>query len=384
MMSNLIRSRGTRLLLILLLILPALFSAAQADTARDLTAECTYAFSGGSSRNTAVLYDRSYEKIWKSNKARNNYLEVRLPAGETCSGVQIKWASLRNSRWSVEIQQDGKWVAVDGFREDQPYLVTWTPLDNVTKFRIASHNTYPQKLEINELVVLSSGELPDSIQVWEPTYEKADLMVIVAHPDDEYVFFGAVIPYYGAERGKRVLVAYITESTTYRRTELLDGLWAAGQRSYPLIGKFYDRYTMNMEEAYKKLGKNKVRSYIVEIFRRYRPDVVVTHDIRGEYGHGVHKVCADAVIWALQRSGSSGYEKSSAKAYGTWDIPKCYLHLYEKDRIVFDWKATELSVFGGRSAYDVADEAWRCHLSQQASKYEVYTDGPYDSQIFGL
>ena len=39
---------------------------------------------------------------------------------------------------------------------------------------------------------------------------------------------------------------------------------------------------------------------------------------------------------------------------------------------------------GGRSAYDVANDAWHCHLSQQQTKYEVYMDGPYDSQIFGL
>ena len=379
------RFRFLRPAVLLLFLFLLLLSAAQAETARDLTAECTYKYSKGSNRNTNVLYDHDYKKIWKSDKSRNNWLEVRLPEGETCSGVQIKWASIQNRRWTVEVQRDGEWVAVDAFNEDLPYLNTWTPLDNVTSFRIASRNSYPHCLEINELVVLSAGDRPDSIQVWEPTYEKADLMVIIAHPDDEYVFLGAVIPYYGAERGKRVLVTYITESSTYRRTELLDGLWTAGQRSYPLIGKFYDRYTMNLEEAYKRLGKNKVRNYIIEIFRRYKPEVVVTHDIRGEYGHGVHKVCADAVIYALQRSGNAKESKDSAKAYGTWDVPKCYFHLYEKDQITFDWRGLKLSAFGGRSAYEVADEAWRCHLSQQSSKYMVYMeDSPYDSQVFGL
>ena len=373
-----------KLLIALLFALFALCAAAEAETARDITAECTYAFSGGSSRRVSVLYDHDYKKIWKSNKAKSNYLEVRLPAGETCSGVQIKWASIRNRRWTVEVKQDGKWVAVDQFREETPYLVTWTPLDNVTAFRIASRNTYPHMLEICELTVLSAGDMPEGIQVWEPTFEKADLMMIVAHPDDEYVFMGAVIPYYGAEKGKRVLVAYITESSTYRRIELLDGLWTAGQRSYPLIGKFHDRYTMSLDEAYKRLGKNKVRSYVIEIFRHYRPEVVVTHDIHGEYGHGVHKVCADAVINALEKSGDAKYDKESAKLYGTWDVPKCYIHLYGEDQIVFDWHAIRLSAFGGRSAFEVADSAWKCHLSQQSSKYEVYIGGPYDSQVFGL
>ena len=210
------------LLLCLLCCAPAL-----AEEARDLTARCSFSFSKGSTKNTSVLYNGDYLKYWQAAKGKNNYLEVRLPAGETCSGVQIKWAEI-NRKWCVEVEQDGQWTAVDEFKTEM--LTTWTPLDGVTAFRIASHSNYPHDLRISELIVLSEGDRPENIQVWEPTFEKADLMVVIAHPDDEYVFMGAVIPYYGAERGKNVLVVYITESSTYRRTELLDGLWTAGHR----------------------------------------------------------------------------------------------------------------------------------------------------------
>ena len=367
-----------------LLISVLLLSAfAAAETARDLTAECFFSASKGSGKKYTALYDHVYEGYWKSNKANNNYLEVHLPEGETCSGVQIKWAAI-NRKWCVEVEKDGEWTAVDGFQEGREFLTTWTPLDGVTAFRIASHSNYPHDLRIDELIVLSEGERPENIQVWEPTYEKADMMVVVGHPDDEYVFLGAVIPYYGAERGKRVLVTYITESTHYRRTELLDGLWTAGQRSYPLTGLFHDRYTMSLGTAYQRLGENKVKNYIISLFRKHRPDVVVTQDIHGEYGHGVHKICADSVINALKKSGSAKYDRESAKLYGTWDVPKCYIHLYPENQIIFDWNEMKLSAFGGRSAFEVANDAWHCHLSQQKSKYEVYMDGPYNSQIFGL
>lgn len=367
-----------------LLISVLLLSAfAAAETARDLTAECSFSASKGSGKKYTALYDHVYEGYWKSNKANNNYLEVHLPEGETCSGVQIKWAAI-NRKWCVEVEKDGEWTAVDGFQEGREFLTTWTPLDGVTAFRIASHSNYPHDLRIDELIVLSEGERPENIQVWEPTYEKADMMVVVGHPDDEYVFLGALIPYYGAERGKRVLVTYITESTHYRRTELLDGLWTAGQRSYPLTGLFHDRYTMSLGTAYQRLGENKVKNYIISLFRKHRPDVVVTQDIHGEYGHGVHKICADSVINALKKSGSAKYDRESAKLYGTWDVPKCYIHLYPENQIIFDWNEMKLSAFGGRSAFEVANDAWHCHLSQQKSKYEVYMDGPYNSQIFGL
>ena len=118
-------SRSARWIVIPLLMLLVLFAAAaEAETARDLTAECTYSFSKGSNRNTNVLYDHDYKKIWKSDKSKNNYLEVHLPEGETCSGVQIKWASIQNRRWCVEVQQGGEWVAVDAFNEETPVTVS--------------------------------------------------------------------------------------------------------------------------------------------------------------------------------------------------------------------------------------------------------------------
>lgn len=357
-------------------------SAENSGVARNIAAECTYAWQKNAARNEGDLYNGNYSYYWESAKAKEAWLEVTLPEGETCSGVQIKWYAVYPD-WSIEVEQDGQWVRAGGYTGD--YLTTWTPLYRAKKFRIVNRSKIPIAMRIVELEVYSDGERPESVQVWEPTVEKADLLMVVAHPDDEYIFMGALIPYYGAEWGKRVLVCYITESEFCRRTELLDGLWTAGLRTYPLIGKFYDRYTMDLGTAYEKIGKKKVQEYMIEVFRHYKPEVVVTHDINGEYGHGVHKVCADIVINALKRSGDKSVCRQSAKDYGTWEVKKCYIHLYEKNQIRFDWEALKLEAFGGMSALEVADAAWQCHTSQALKgKYEVYVSGPYDSQVYGL
>ena len=356
--------------------------AASAEEARNIAAECSYKYQRDSKQNIGDLYNGDYSYYWQSARTRDPWLEVTLPEGETCSGVQIKWQAL-NTGWYIETEENGEWVRAGEPAGD--YLISWTPLRNVTKFRLCAEFRSPNVMRIAEMEVYSAGDRPASVQAWEPTVEKADLLVVVAHPDDEYVFLGALIPYYGAERGKNVLVCYITESDWYRRIELLDGLWTAGLRTYPLLGKFYDRYTLDLNAAYAKIGKKKVQDYMIGVFRRYKPDVVATHDIGGEYGHGVHKLCADIVINALGKSTDTRYDPDSAKEYGTWEVPKCYIHLYEKDQIRFDWKGMTLEAFGGKSAFEAADAAWQCHVSQTAKgKYEVYTDGPYDSQIFGL
>ena len=86
-------------------------------------------------------------------------------------------------------------------------------------------------LRINDLFVLSEGDLPDWVQVWQPTEEKADILFLSTHPDDELIFFGGAIPTYAVEQQRKVVVAYFTRSNTTRSSELLNGLWHMGVRT---------------------------------------------------------------------------------------------------------------------------------------------------------
>ena len=157
------RKTAGRILLGLLVLLALLTAGAaekaSAEEARNIAAECTYKVPKGSGWGTKALYDGSYDYCWESPKAWEPCVEVTLPEGETCSGVQIKWAFI-NKNWAVEVEQGGEWVKVDGYSSD--IQNTWTPLDNVTKFRVIAYNRWEDVLKINELEVYSAGKRPES------------------------------------------------------------------------------------------------------------------------------------------------------------------------------------------------------------------------------
>ena len=65
-------------------------------------------------------------------------------------------------------------------------------------------------------------------------------------------------------------------------------------------------------------------------------------------------------------------------------MPKVYLHLYGDAPTILDYE-TPLEAFGGRTAYEIALDAYAEHLSQQHWTFTVYSfDSPMDSHRFGL
>ncbi len=237
--------------------------------------------------------------------------------------------------------------------------------------------------KLAEVYAFSSGPVPDWVQKWElPAEGGADLALFSTHGDDEQLFFAGLLPYYAAELDYEVQVVYLTghQNMTRRRMhEMLDGLWAVGVRRYPVFGPFGDYHTRSLSEAYQKyrqkgIEREELLSFVVENVRRFRPKVAVGHDLQGEYGHGMHMVYADLLSEAVEIAADPGRYPESAEAYGSWDVPKTYLHLYPEGQITMDWDVP-LQSFGGMTAYEVTKElGFPCHVSQ-LSYYSWYFDG---------
>ncbi len=360
--------------LVFLLLTP---SGARAKTALDLTAACDISVTYKTWAAPRML-DRDYVSSWKGT-AGDATVEVHSP--DPCFGLYLCFSE-KPAAWRVQTLQSGHWETVCEVPASE-FAHQYCPLDGLSHFRIAPQARAP--LGITELFVLGEGEIPPWVQRWESPSDKADLLLLFAHPDDEVLFFGGTIPTYAGEQ-KRDLVAAVLSCPSYiRRSELLNSLWTCGLRSYPVIGTFSDRHSLKLETAYRHFSKSKIDAFIMGLLREYRPKVMVTHDIHGEYGHGMHRICADAALRCVPLAADPTKHERSAAAFGPWQVQKLYLHLYPENPIVMDWDQP-LAAFDGRTGFEVAQEGYQAHRSQH--RYAQFSVEPRDSATssyhFGL
>ncbi len=243
-------------------------------------------------------------------------------------------------------------------------------------------------MRIGEIYVLSPGRAPDWVQLWLPPCEKADMLVIPTHSDDEFIFFGGLLPLYAGERGLEVQVIYMIDHqgrTRERHHELLNGLWLAGVRHYPVVNDAQE-FRVTDQSMAKSYYKDKFIRFQVEMIRRFKPLVIVDHDIDGEYHSTLHIYNTKNLMKAVEQTADPSCYPESAARWGTWDPPKTYLHLYgpKAERTVLDYE-TPLEAFGGRTAFEVAEAAYAMHKSQQHLHFRVFgSDSGFDSHSFGL
>lgn len=357
------------LALVIALLLPASLALAEGQ-AQDITKQCQFTYASGS-KNRNTMQDDSYLTYYTGK-----YLEIAAPEAQPVYGLYLSF-SQREAPYGVQVlNEKGDWVVIE--EDHRRYANSYLPLDGLTRFRIVPLSG--DVINIAEISLLGEGALPSWVQTWVPFEGKADLMVLSAHGDDELLFFGGVIPYYAGEMDRHVIVCYLTDQTSCRRNELLDGLWLCGVREYPSMGVFKDIKNNSLGDSYGFWGEKPVVQYVTGLLRTYQPDVVVTHDIRGEYGHGAHRVCADAMIKALAHAADEKYLPGQGD---TWQVKKLYLHLYKENEIIFDWRKP-LDFFQGRTAFDMADAAFECHKSQQSNGLIVQDWGSYANNRFGL
>lgn len=311
--------------------------------------------------------------------------EITLQSAEGIAHLYIEFDRLPGE-WSI-LAGGKEYPVADGFLHQYVDIASLCGKQKTLTLR------FTRSTSIADLYTFGAEEqLPDFVQTWNAPCNKADLMLISSHSDDEQLFFAGLLPYYAIERELKVQVVYIVQhfeangvEDHTRPHEQLDGLWAVGVRNYPVMSDFPDVYSESKDKdtafamAEKAFGAAGVtfddfKGYITECLRRFKPLVVVSHDPNGEYGHGTHVFCTAALQEALTLAVDDSQYPASAQKYGTWRPEKTYLHLYEQNQITMDWD-TPYESLGGKTPFQRTQEGFGCHKSQHWTWFKRWIYG---------
>lgn len=301
---------------------------------------------------------------------------IVITSSEAMYSLYIKW-DLVPSQWTLTYNDKTVNCGTDGFLHEYIEIPEGTTSMTIT---------FASKEAICDLHTYSSGTAPAQVQTWKKPCNKADILVFATHADDEILFLGGVLATYGGGQDLAVQVAYMCEFTStakIREHEKLDGLWVSGIKNYPVCGDFPDLYSTTLEAAKKQYNYEDLKSFITGTIRRFKPLVVVTQDFNGEYGHGGHMILSNAVADSVDTSKDASVYPETASQYGTWDVPKTYIHLYDQNKITINLRVP-LANMGNRTAIEIASEAYKQHVSQQWCWFYVSDDYEYSCADFGL
>ena len=322
--------------------------------------------------NASKLTDGSYSTTVDYSLGDNIIISSDTPI----DSLYIIWDS-PVSQWTLDTGSQKLICGTNGFLHE--YIKLPESTENLS---INIHDT----CRISDIYAFSEGDVPDYVQIWEKPCETADFLVFSTHADDEILFLGGVLATYGGEASLPVQVCYLTNywnGLHIREHEKLDGLWECGIRNYPVNGDFDDLFSETLQQAESVYVYDDILDYVTSQIRRFKPNITVTQDLDGEYGHGGHMILAKAVTEAVENSMSATFFPDSASEYGVWDVKKTYLHLYPENEITLDLRHP-LSKLNDRSALQTAKDAYLKHVSQQWCWFYVSDTNEYSCSRFGL
>ncbi len=263
--------------------------------------------------------------------------------------------------------------------------------------------------------------IPVAYGAWNPQPKKAELMLISTHPDDEGIVFGGLIPYYStvlkmpmvhvsATSGERLRpgrTGHFIEGST-REEELLNTDWAYGLRNPPIFVRlrsgvskggnpettlegwaipFPKPLPAQIDSDLVARGKLNAATKLATLIRTYRPEVIVTHEPRGDRaGHPDHKAVVLAVVDAYKMAADSSLALDGLPA---WQTKKLYMHLQNRDpglpmisKLWHDW-SKPYDELGGKTPLEVADAGLAFHKPTEGDVVASFA-GKRCSEQYGL
>lgn len=355
------------------------YMASKCDDPTSMNDSCTFAVSRGSA---SAFLDTSYGTSWSPSSATDT-IKIRIPAEKDAGVLYMEWDKAPSK---IEITlYDSTGTVIRTIQESNPYQkwnLYYELEEGVVGITIRSGDT---DNGLNKLRIYERGRVSQVVQNWQETPEKIDLMMIVPHMNDETLYFSGVLSQLSAQ-GYNVLVVYMTGDDRNKHAEALDCLWTHGVKIHPVFVGFQDYKVDSYSKAEWLWGKENTYRAMVGLIRKYKPDVVLTQDWNGEYGHYQHVMTSRYCVKSVEVAGDESVFPDIAEKYGAWDVPKLYLHMWDESKrldLHFNRPMDELD---GRSPMQVAFIAMNKHFSQLHNPtYSLLVDGKqYDCTWFSL
>lgn len=178
----------------------------------------------------------------------------------------------------------------------------------------------------------------------------AGLLCVHPHPDDESIACGGVLARY-VEEGMRVKVVTCTRGeegenlagidlgdedlVAHRERELADALAALGVDDHEYLG-YRDSGMVDTEGnshpgSFHQADLYEAATRLARIIRRFRPDVVVSDDHRGTYGHPDHIKAFRVTERAVELAADSWW--TTPDDGEPWRVAKRYVHAVSEPRM---------------------------------------------------
>ena len=194
------------------------------------------------------------------------------------------------------------------------------------------------------------------------------LLLVHAHPDDETIGSGATMAKYAAEGAQVTLVtctlgeegeilvpelAHLAADREdrlgeHRQTELAAAMQALGVTDHRILGGAHCFRDSGMigtppnkrEDNFWNADLLVAASYLVEIIREVRPQVLVTYDDFGGYGHPDHIQAHRVAMYAAQLAGVESFKPELG---APWEIAKIYWTAFPRSVMVAGIEALKAS-----------------------------------------
>ena len=378
MRSTGIKRIGLFLLAALFCLLPVHLSAANDAQAEDLSARCKYG--GDFTVHADRLTDADFDTAQRVAKGKT--LTVSWTDDVPVASVFLSFYYEPADYTVLQDKADGSLLS-----EEEGILLYNNLIAVSSETRKVAIRADADNCAFCSLYVFGEGTVPD-YHPFQPTVQKADYMTFAMHPDDDVLFLGAIYPICEAERGltgmSMIMSTKLPEKNQrLRRQEDLNGAWILGLKTQPYFGGFPDI----PQDYYKKFGHtftvDDVTRYAVTQIRRYRPEVVITQDLNGEYGHWQHKVLAEGVQKAVPLAADPDYQPKGYPKSEAWTVKKLYIHLYGENKLTLDVESP-IDALDGKTAFQAAQEAFQCHASQTKKDNHHVSVTEYSIAEFGL